>query len=133
LNATVTTKYGPPPEVLQLRKVAAPEPTDTEVLIKLYASSVNPLDGFTIRGPLSFFPKLGKLLKPKHKIAGADFAGRVESVGRHINKERQENEHIQCALKQVRSLLYLFHHGRCPTRDTRMMVDIRPPIVKDAI
>jgi NADPH:quinone reductase-like Zn-dependent oxidoreductase len=92
LNAIVTTKYGPPPEVLQLREVATPEPTDTEVLIKLYASSVNPLDGFTIRGPLFFFPKLGKLLKPKHKIAGADFAGRVESVGRDIKRFRPGDE-----------------------------------------
>ena len=71
---------------------ATPEPTETEVLIKLYASSVNPLDGFTIRGPLFFFPKLGKLLKPKHKIAGADFAGRVESVGRDIKLFRPGDE-----------------------------------------
>jgi NADPH:quinone reductase-like Zn-dependent oxidoreductase len=92
LNAIVTTKYGPPPDVLQLREVATPEPTETEVLIKLYASSVNPLDGFTIRGPLFFFPKLGKLLKPKHKIGGADFAGRVESVGRDIKRFRPGDE-----------------------------------------
>ena len=92
MNAIVTTKYGPPPDVLQLREVATPEPTETEVLIKLYASSVNPLDGFTIRGPLFFFPKLGKLLKPKHKIAGADFAGRVESVGRDIKRFRPGDE-----------------------------------------
>ncbi|MGA7314818.1 MAG: NAD(P)-dependent alcohol dehydrogenase, partial [Silvibacterium sp.] len=51
-----------------------------------YASSVNPLDGFTIRGPLFFFPKLGRLLKPTHKIAGADFAGRIESIGRDIRR-----------------------------------------------
>jgi NADPH:quinone reductase-like Zn-dependent oxidoreductase len=86
LNAVVTTQYGPPADVLQLREVATPEPTEAEVLIKLYASSVNPLDGFTIRGPLFFFPKLGGLLKPTHKIAGADFAGRIESIGRDIRR-----------------------------------------------
>jgi NADPH:quinone reductase-like Zn-dependent oxidoreductase len=84
LNAIVTTQYGPPADVLQLREVATPEPTEAEVLIKLYASSVNPLDGFTIRGPLFFFPKLGMFLKPTHKIAGADLAGRIESIGRDI-------------------------------------------------
>ena len=86
MNAIVTTQYGPPADVLRLREVATPEPTEAEVLIKLYASSVNPLDGFTIRGPLFFLPKLGRLLKPTHKIAGADFAGRIESIGRDIRR-----------------------------------------------
>ncbi len=92
MKAVVTTQYGPPPDVLQLREVATPEPAEDEVLIRLYASSVNPLDGFTIRGPLFFLPKLGRLLKPKHKIAGADFAGRVESVGRDIKRFRPGDE-----------------------------------------
>ncbi len=92
MKAIVTTRYGPPLDVLQLREVATPEPADDEVLIRLYASSVNPLDGFTIRGPLFFFPKLGRLLKPKHKIAGADIAGRVESVGRDIKQFRPGDE-----------------------------------------
>ena len=88
MKAILITRYGPPLDVLQLREVATPEPAEDEVLIKLYASSVNPLDGFTIRGPLFFFPKLGRLLKPKHKIAGADYAGRIESVGRDIKRFR---------------------------------------------
>jgi NADPH:quinone reductase-like Zn-dependent oxidoreductase len=86
LNAIVTTQYGPPADVLQLKEVATPEPTEAEVLIQLYASSVNPLDGFTIRGPLFFFPKLGRLLKPTHEIAGADVAGRIESIGRDVKR-----------------------------------------------
>ncbi len=92
MKAVVTTQYGPSPDVLQLTEVATPVPAEDEVLIRLYASSVNPLDGFTIRGPLFFFPKLGRLLKPKHKIAGADFAGRVESVGRDIKRFRPGEE-----------------------------------------
>ena len=91
-KAVVTTQYGPPPDVLQLMEVATPVPAEDEVLIRLYASSVNPLDGFTIRGPLFFFPKLGRLLKPKHKIAGADFAGRVELVGCLIKQFRLGDE-----------------------------------------
>lgn len=80
MKAIVTTRYGDP-EVLQLREVSQPVPAADEVLIKLYASSVNPLDSYVIRGPLFFFPAAGGLLKPKDKIAGADIAGRVESVG----------------------------------------------------
>jgi len=92
LKAIVTAHYGPPLEVLQLREVATPEPAENEVLIRLYASSVNPLDSFTIRGPLFFFPKLGRLLTPKDRIAGADFAGRIESVGRDIRQVRPGDE-----------------------------------------
>jgi NADPH:quinone reductase-like Zn-dependent oxidoreductase len=83
VKAIVTTRYGPP-EVLQLSEIAPPVPIADEILVKVYASSVNPLDSFTIRGPLFLIPSIGKLLKPKHKIAGADIAGRVESVGSDI-------------------------------------------------
>ena len=92
MKAAVTGQHGPPREVLRLAGVATPRSADDEVLIRLYASSVNPLDSFTIRGPLFFVPKLGTLLKPKHKIAGVDFAGRVESVGRDIKQFRPGDE-----------------------------------------
>jgi hypothetical protein len=57
LKAVVLTPYGLPTDVLQLREVAAPEPAADEALIRLYASSVNPLDDFTFKGPLFFLPK----------------------------------------------------------------------------
>ncbi len=88
LKAILTTEYGPPLDVLQLRQVATPEPSEAEVLVKLFASSVNPLDDFAIRGPLFFVPRLGRLLKPTHKIAGADYAGIIESAGRDIKRVR---------------------------------------------
>jgi NADPH:quinone reductase-like Zn-dependent oxidoreductase len=81
----VTTRYGPP-DVLQLREIATPVPTEDEVLIKLYASSVNPLDSYMVGGPLFFLPTIGRLLKPKHKIAGADIAGQVQSVGKDVKQ-----------------------------------------------
>jgi NADPH:quinone reductase-like Zn-dependent oxidoreductase len=91
VKAMVTTQCGPP-DVLQLREIATPVPAENEVLIKLYASSVNPLDSFVIRGPLFFVPMIGRRLKPKHKIAGADIAGRVESVGRDVKQFRPGDE-----------------------------------------
>jgi len=39
-----------------------------------------------MRGPLFFLPRVGKLLKPKYKVIGADIAGRVESVGRGVKQ-----------------------------------------------
>jgi NADPH:quinone reductase-like Zn-dependent oxidoreductase len=85
VKAIVTTRYGPP-EVLQLMEIATPEPAADEVLIKVYASSVNPLDSYVMRGPLFFLPALGRLLRPKHKVAGADLAGKVESVGKDVKQ-----------------------------------------------
>ena len=43
MKEIVHTQYGPP-DVLQFTDVAKPTPKDNEVLIKLYAASVNPLD-----------------------------------------------------------------------------------------
>jgi NADPH:quinone reductase-like Zn-dependent oxidoreductase len=80
MQAIVVTRYGPP-EVLQLQEVPTPVPAEHEVLIQLHASSVNPLDSFTMRGPLFFLPTLASLLKPKAKGIGADIAGRVHSLG----------------------------------------------------
>lgn len=88
LKAVLTMEYGSPLDVLRLSEVAIPEPSEAEVLVKLFASSVNPLDDFAIRGPLFFVPKLGRLLKPTHKIAGADYAGIIESAGREIKRFR---------------------------------------------
>ena len=88
MKAVLTMEYGSPPDVLHLSEVAIPEPSETEVLVKLFASSVNPLDDFAIRGPLFFVPKLGRLLKPTHKIPGADYAGIIESAGRDIKRFR---------------------------------------------
>jgi NADPH:quinone reductase-like Zn-dependent oxidoreductase len=68
-------------------------PTEDEVLIKLYAASVNPLDFHLMRGepfPLRLMG-LG-LLTPKHTALGADIAGRVEAVGRHVEQFQPGDE-----------------------------------------
>src|SRR5450755_2397712 len=83
MKAIVCTRYGPP-ELLQLKEIATPTPADNEVLIKICAASVNPLDSFSMRGPLFFLPMIGARLKPKHQIIGADLAGRVEAVGKDV-------------------------------------------------
>jgi NADPH:quinone reductase-like Zn-dependent oxidoreductase len=83
MKAIICTKYGPP-DVLELRDVEKPEPWDNEVLVKVYATSVNYNSLLFVKGE----PFVGRLftglLKPKFKIPGNDIAGRVEVVGRNV-------------------------------------------------
>jgi NADPH:quinone reductase-like Zn-dependent oxidoreductase len=84
MKAIVRTQYGPP-DVLQFTEVEKPTPKDNEVLIKLYAASVNPLDLFSLRGA----PLIGLipgLRTPKCQVLGCDIAGRVEAIGGHVKQ-----------------------------------------------
>jgi NADPH:quinone reductase-like Zn-dependent oxidoreductase len=84
MKAVVRTRYGPP-DRLQFTEVEKPAPKEKEVLIKLYAASVNPLDLFAMRGAplIRVIPGLGK---PKPQVLGVDIAGRVEAVGAHVTQ-----------------------------------------------
>ena len=84
MKAIVRTQYGPP-DVLQFTEVEKPTPKDNEVLIELYAASVNPLDLFSLRGaPLVRL--IPGLRTPKHQVLGCDIAGRVEAIGGHVKQ-----------------------------------------------
>lgn len=82
MKAVIYTEYGPP-ELLQLKEVPNPVPTDDEVLIKVHAVSVNRSDWEGLIGkPL--YARIGGLFKPRRLILGSDIAGRVERVGKKI-------------------------------------------------
>ncbi len=84
MKAIVRTRYGPP-DVLQFTEVEKPSPADNEVLIKLYAASINPLDLFQLRGtPL--IRAIPGMRKPKPPILGCDIAGRVEAAGSQVKQ-----------------------------------------------
>jgi NADPH:quinone reductase-like Zn-dependent oxidoreductase len=90
MKAVVYTEYGPP-DVLHIKEVAKPTPTDDEVLIKVQAVSVNRSDWEGLRGkPL--YARIGGLLKPRHQILGSDIAGRVEMAGRNIRQFQPGDE-----------------------------------------
>ena len=84
MKAILHTQYGPP-EVLHFTDVSVPTPKDDEVLIKLYAASVNPLDLFSMRGA-PMIRLIPGLRTPKHQILGCDIAGRVETVGKNVKQ-----------------------------------------------
>jgi NADPH:quinone reductase-like Zn-dependent oxidoreductase len=84
MKAIVRTQYGSPDE-LQFAKVPTPSPAGNEVLTKLCAASVNPVDLFVLQGaPWNRIP--GLRAKPKYTIIGCDIAGRVEAVGRNVTQ-----------------------------------------------
>jgi NADPH:quinone reductase-like Zn-dependent oxidoreductase len=83
MKAIVYTKYGSP-NVLQLQDVVKPVPNENEVLVKIYASSVNSWDWDQLRGKQFIVRMIGGWLRPKFKILGADIAGRVETVGKKV-------------------------------------------------
>src|SRR5215212_6312771 len=82
MKAIVCPRYGSP-DVLQFTEVAKPVPQDQQLLIKVYAASVNTADLAMSGHPLARL-LTGGLLRPKDPRVGIDLAGRVEAVGRAI-------------------------------------------------
>ena len=90
MKAIVRPQYGPP-DVLQFIEIAKPAPTDDEVLVKIYAAAVNPVDRFFMRGaPL--IRLLPGMRNPKDTRMGVDLAGQVEAVGRNITQYKPGDE-----------------------------------------
>lgn len=87
MKAVVFTRYGPP-EVLQLNEVQKPTPKDTEVLIKVYATTVNRTDCGVLRGKPFIVRFFSGLTKPKNTILGNEFAGKIEAVGKNVKSFR---------------------------------------------
>jgi len=92
MKAIVYEKYGPPSEVLKLMDVEKPAPKDNEVLVKIFASSINDGDKSLIRGSPFVARFSSGLLKPKHKIPGGDIAGQVEAVGSKVKQFQPGDE-----------------------------------------
>jgi NADPH:quinone reductase-like Zn-dependent oxidoreductase len=76
-----------------LREVEKPIPTDDEVLVKIYAASVNYSDWAFVRGKPFMLRLMDQApFRPKHPILGADIAGRVEAVGRNVKQFQPGDE-----------------------------------------
>jgi NADPH:quinone reductase-like Zn-dependent oxidoreductase len=80
MKAIVIHEYGGP-EVLKYEDVPRPEPKEDQILIRVIAAGVNPVDGMIRSG---MFAKNGKGAFPM--VLGGDIAGVVESVGSKITK-----------------------------------------------
>jgi len=91
MKAIVNQKYGTP-DIFEYHDVEKPAPKDNEILVKIYAASINSWDWDYLRGKPYLYRLLFGLLTPKHKILGADIAGRVEAVGNNVNRFQPGDE-----------------------------------------
>src|ERR1700752_817944 len=92
MKALVFRQYGGP-EVLRIEEVEKPSPKPDEVLIRVHAASLNPLDWHRMRG----LPYPVRLLatgigRPRPTRLGVDFAGSVEAVGAQVRHFRVGDE-----------------------------------------
>ncbi|MBC8442178.1 MAG: NAD(P)-dependent alcohol dehydrogenase [Deltaproteobacteria bacterium] len=86
MKAIVYHKYGSP-DVLRMEDIPKPVPGDDEVLIKIYAVSINSWDWDALTGKPFEYRFLNGLLKPKStKMHGCDIAGKVEEIGENIKQ-----------------------------------------------
>src|ERR1043166_7148430 len=80
MKAVVIHKYGGP-DVLKYEDVPRPEPQADQILVRVIAAGMNPVDGMIRSG---MFAKEGN--RPFPTILGGDVAGVVEKVGNKMTK-----------------------------------------------
>ena len=85
MKGLVYSRHGSP-DVLEIKDVEEPVPKDNEVLIKVRAASVNPLDAGLIKGMPYILRVLFGLRKPNDTRLGVDVAGHLEAVGRNVTQ-----------------------------------------------
>jgi NADPH:quinone reductase-like Zn-dependent oxidoreductase len=99
MKAIIRERFGSP-DVLQLREIEKPAPGDVRgVLVRVYASSVNPADRYDVNG-MSFALRLVLPLfrmgvgvrRPKEPQVGMDLAGKVEAVSSNVKQFKPGDE-----------------------------------------
>src|SRR5256886_2472053 len=89
MKAIVNCEYGV--QNLLLRDLEKPSPNDNEVLVRVRAASINPVDGHMIRGSWLMRPMNG-MRKPKNTRFGTDFSGVVEAIGKDVTNFKPGDE-----------------------------------------
>src|SRR6267378_3304041 len=91
MKAIVYRCYGSP-DVLRFEDIEKPTAADDQVLVKVHAASVNPLDWHYMRGTPYIVRLDSGFGKPENARLGVDFAGTVEAVGKNVKQFKPGDE-----------------------------------------
>ncbi len=83
--------YGSP-DVLKLEDIEKPVAGDDQVLVKVRAAAVNPLDFHYMHGTPYLMRLDSGIGTPKNTRLGVDFAGTIEAVGKNVGKFKAGDE-----------------------------------------
>jgi NADPH:quinone reductase-like Zn-dependent oxidoreductase len=99
MKAVVVNEYGGP-EVLKYQDLPRPEPKEDEILVRVMAAAVNPVDSYVRQG---MFAKRGIDNRPL--VIGSDIAGVVEKTGANA-KRFKPGDAVYCYLSVTRGGAY---------------------------
>jgi NADPH:quinone reductase-like Zn-dependent oxidoreductase len=85
MKAVAYHDYGGP-EVMRQVEIEKPTPADDQILVKVHAAAVNPLDWHLMRGTPYLMRVATGLRKPKSIRLGVDYSGTVEAVGGSVTR-----------------------------------------------
>lgn len=91
MKAIVARCYGSP-DVLEFVDIEKPAPADDEILIKVQAAAVNPLDWHYMRGSPYIMRVVSGIGLPNDTSVGVDFAGTVTAVGKDVTEFKSGDE-----------------------------------------
>ena len=90
MNAVILERYGP--DAVELRNVAKPPVDHDQVLVRVHASSVNPVEWYGVYAPPFVRVLSRQLRRPKDDRLGIDLAGTVEAIGKDVTAFRPGDE-----------------------------------------
>lgn len=91
MKAVTRRCYGPP-GVLALEDLERPVPADNQMLVRVRAAGINPVEWHTVRGT-PYIMRLGEGFgAPTNPRLGVDFAGEVVAVGKDVTKFQPGDE-----------------------------------------
>lgn len=83
MKAVIRRKYVPFNQLV-VEEIDRPTPKDKEVLIRVYATTVNRTDCAIVSGKPFIMRFFIGLFAPKEPVPGTDFAGQVEAIGKAV-------------------------------------------------
>jgi NADPH:quinone reductase-like Zn-dependent oxidoreductase len=91
MKAAYCGRYGPP-EVVEIREVERPTPSDGQVLVRVHAASVNRADLDGLKPKPGFVRLFMGIRAPRNHEVGIDAAGVVEAVGAGVTRFKPGDE-----------------------------------------